>query len=52
MPYRPNRLEPNYPGPEVVRPPSPAPPLVIECWRGLVERVDRKELEGFRRDIW
>ena len=26
--YKPHRLEPNYPGPEVVTTPSPAPPVV------------------------
>ena len=30
---------------------SPAPP-VVACWRGLVERMDRKHLDAFTRDIW
>ena len=52
MGYKPHRLEPNYPGPEVVTTPSPAPPVVDECWCGLVERMDRRALDRFTRDIW
>ena len=52
MPYRPHRLEPNYPGPEVVTVPSPAPSVVVEYWCGLVERMDRTHLDAFTRDIW
>jgi hypothetical protein len=52
MPYRPHRLEPNYPGPEVATTPSPAPPVVVECWCGMVERMDRLALDRFTRDIW
>ena len=52
MGYKPHRLEPNYPGPEVVTTPSPAPAVVVECWCGLVERMDRRALDKFTRDIW
>jgi len=52
MPYRPHRLEPNYPGLEVLTSPSPAPPVVVQCWCGLVERMDRRTLDRFTRDIW
>ena len=52
MDYQPHRLEPNYPGPEVVTTPSPAPPVVVECWCGLVERMSRLTLDRFTRDIW
>jgi len=31
---------------------SPAPPVVVACWCGLVERMDRKHLDAFTRDIW
>ena len=31
MAYKPHRLEPNYPGPEVVTSLSPAPPVVVEA---------------------
>ena len=31
MAYKPHRLEPQYPSPEVVTTPSPAPPVVVEC---------------------
>ena len=36
----------------VVTTPSPAPPVVVECWCGLVERTDRRALDRFTRDIW
>jgi hypothetical protein len=52
MPYRPHRLEPNYPGPEVVTTKSPAPPVVVECWCGMVQRMNRLTLDRFTRDIW
>jgi hypothetical protein len=52
MGYKPHRLEPNYPGPEVVTSPSPAPPVVVASWCGLVERMDRTHLDAFTRDIW
>ena len=26
--------------------------MVVACWCGLVERMDRKHLEAFTRDIW
>ena len=52
MGYKPHRLEPNYPGPEVVTSLSPAPPVVVECWCGLVERMGRRALDRFTRDIW
>lgn len=31
---------------------SPAPPVVVGCSCGLVERMDRKALYRFARDIW
>ena len=31
---------------------SPAPAVVVACWCGLVERMDRKRLDAFTRDIW
>jgi len=52
MAYKPHRLEPNYPGPEVVTSPSPAPPVVVECWCGMVERMSLKTLDRFTRDTW
>jgi len=52
MPYRPHRLEPNYPGPEVVTSRSPAPPVVVECWCGMVERMDRLTLDRFTARVW
>ena len=30
---------------------SPAPRVVVACWCGLVERMDRKHLDAFTRDI-
>jgi len=50
MAYKPHRLEPNYPGPEVVTTPSPAPPVVVERWCGMVERMSRLTLDRFTRD--
>ena len=52
MGYKSHRLEPNYRGPEIVTTPSPAPPVVVECWCGLVERMDRRALDAFTRRIW
>jgi hypothetical protein len=37
---------------EVVTTPSPAPPVVVECWCGLVEQMDRRSLNRFTKDIW
>jgi hypothetical protein len=31
---------------------SPAPAVVVACWCGLVERMDRRALDRFTRDIW
>ena len=31
---------------------SSAPSVVVACWCGLVERMDRKALDRFTRDIW
>jgi hypothetical protein len=31
---------------------SPAPAVVVEWWCGLVERMDRRELDRFTIDIW
>ena len=52
MAYKPHRLEPNYPGPEVVTTPSPAPPIVVEAWCIGVERMSRRTLDRFTCDIW
>jgi len=52
MPYRPHRLEPNYPGPEVVTTKSPAPPVVVECGILMVGTMDRVRLDRFTRETW
>jgi hypothetical protein len=52
MPYRPHRLEVNYPGPEVVTSKSPAPPIIVAAWLVMVERMDRLTLDRFTRRIW
>jgi hypothetical protein len=52
MPYRQHRLEPNYPGPEVVTTKSPAPPVVVECWCLMVATMDRVRLDKFTRETW
>ena len=52
MPYRPHRLEPNYPGPEVVTTKSPAPAVVVECWCLMVATMDRVRLDRFTRETW
>jgi hypothetical protein len=26
--------------------------MVVECWCGLVEKMDRRALNAFTRDIW
>jgi hypothetical protein len=31
---------------------SPAPAVVVACWCGLVERMDRRALDRFTRNIW
>ena len=31
---------------------SPAPDVVVQCWIGLVERMDRPALDCFTRMIW
>ena len=52
MGYKPHRLEPNYPGPEVVTTRSPAPPVIVAAWCIGVERMNRRQLDRFTRDIW
>lgn len=52
MAYKPHRLEPNCPSPEVVTTPSPAPPIVVEAWCIGAERMSRRTLDRFTRDIW
>jgi len=52
MAYKPHRLEPNYPGPEVVTTPSPAPRVVVECWCLMVAAMDRVRLDKFTRETW
>ena len=41
---------PVLPAPNAVK--SPAPAVVVQCWCGLVERMDRRALNRFTRDIW
>ena len=31
---------------------SSAPPVVVQVWVGLTERMDRRTLDRFTRDIW
>jgi hypothetical protein len=31
---------------------SPAPAVVVQCWCGMVERMDRGTLDQFTRRIW
>ena len=52
MGYKPHRLEPNYPGPEVGTTASPAPPVIVAAWCIGVERMNRHSLDRFTRDIW
>ena len=52
MPYRPHRLEVNYPVPECVTSPSPAPPIIVQCWCLMVARMDRLTLDRFTIRIW
>lgn len=48
----PRRLEPQYPGLEVVTTPSPTPPVVVQCWCGMVQWMNRRLLDRSTRDIW
>ena len=41
---------PTLPAPNAVK--SSAPAVVVACWCGLVERMDRPTLDRFTRDIW
>lgn len=41
---------PVLPEPNAVK--SPAPAVVVACWCGFVERMDRRALDRFTRDIW
>ena len=52
MTYRQHRLDPRYPGPEVVTTKSSAPPVVVLVWCDLVARMDRRTLNRFTKDIW
>jgi hypothetical protein len=52
MTYRQHRLDPQYPGPEVVTTKSSAPPVVVQVWCDLVARMDRRTLNRFTKDIW
>jgi len=52
MAYKPHRLEPNYPGPELVTTPSPPPRVVVAVWCDMVATMDRVRLDRFTRDIW
>jgi hypothetical protein len=31
---------------------SSAPAVVVQCWCGLVERMDRRTLNRFTKDLW
>jgi hypothetical protein len=31
---------------------SSAPAVVVQAWCGLIQRMDRKKLDWFTRDIW
>ena len=31
---------------------SPAPPVIVQCWCIGVERMNRRTLDRFTRDIW
>jgi len=50
MAYKPHRLQPNYPGPEVAT--TKSPPVVVECWCLMVERMNRVRLDKFTRKTW
>ena len=52
MAYKPRRLEPQYPGLEVLTTPSPAAAVVVECWCLMVEAMDRVRLDKFTRETW
>jgi hypothetical protein len=41
---------PILPTPNEVK--SPAPAVVVQYWCGLVERMDRRTLNQFTKDIW
>jgi hypothetical protein len=41
---------PALPAPNGIK--SSAPLVVVQCWCGLVARMDRKTLDRFTRDIW
>jgi hypothetical protein len=41
---------PTLPAPNAYK--SPAPDVVVQCWCGLVERMNRRALNRFTRDIW
>ncbi len=52
MPYRQHRLERERLPPNAITTTSPAPPIVVECWCGLVSGMDRPSLDRFTCDIW
>jgi len=52
MPYRPHRLEPQYPGLDVVTRESPAPRIVVAVWCDMMATMDRVRLDAFPREIW
>ena len=41
---------PVLPAPNAIK--SPVPPVVLECWIGMVARMDREHLDRFTRSIW
>lgn len=53
---RSHRLPAEYPPAPRDPPPnaskSPAPAVVVQCWCGLIEHMDRPALNRFTRDLW
>ncbi len=50
MAYKPHRLEPSHPGPEVLTAKSPAPPIVVECRCLMVASMNRVRLDRLTRE--
>jgi len=41
---------PTLPAPNAYR--SPVPPVVLECWIGMVAHMDRAHLDRFSKSTW
>jgi hypothetical protein len=41
---------PVFPAPNAYK--SPAPAVIVQVWVGMVERMNRRTLNRFTRDIW